>query len=277
MIGICFEDVKCSEAEIVVQNDENWANVPLVKTINGRKQYSSWYVPPYTPAVRFKLDGQWRQTASPAQITTKQGYDLFYAGLPTTVYPVRGEAEQPFTTDVIPAGASTIRWTYPFIDAGNNERGDYIIQFLFPQFIMASGFQKPNGFIDWKGYYRSTSTGKNGYVYADYEVFTPTWRKLDEAEETSVSTIPEPDNVVCRVYIKASNGLVTHNNDTILVTPDLVGTWETEEEVVIETSIPDVYEGTVIGSQYNIQLDPEPDPPVETTSKIRITVEAIED
>lgn len=74
---------------------------------------------------------------------------------------------------------------------------------------------------------------------------------------------------MAQLIIEAVNGAVEAQGSTIVLTPDIFGTYETVEDIILTMEAPD-YSGFP-GSEIN--SPPEPGAPIFTTGKARLIIE----
>lgn len=78
---------------------------------------------------------------------------------------------------------------------------------------------------------------------------------------------------MAQIVFTAENGSVALVDSTILFTPDLFGTWETNEDVLLSATIPETFSTTVSLVNGSYVPDEYPAPPVITSGKFRIRIE----
>ena len=224
--------------------------------------------------VRFKLCMNYHKIGDNYPSTT-QGFELIpgeysESDNPAWTFPVRGLVE---TREVI--GDSIFS---SYASARDGDTSSLIFTFhSIADLLVDDVFFRPLQFLRPNGFYRWTVSGnmttRTGTVAAVYNAITPTWRKIDDGEEQESANVVGNANfgdaITTRVTISALNGRVSVDGNTLLLTPDVFGTWETVEDVVIGLSMPNEYVGYLTSRN---TLDPVPDAPIEIIGKYQVTI-----
>ena len=79
-----------------------------------------------------------------------------------------------------------------------------------------------------------------------------------------------------KLIFTAENGGVDCQGTSVIITPDVFGTWETVEDVLLTATIPETWEGAIVWEGNKRVVSPLPDDPEITSDKLRVIIEPIE-